>query len=182
MGVYGSDPRFRDHHRVDARGSKGVQYGNGNRQQNNFFHNHTVISLGSAALAPVLITGLILCAGPIGGVFDSVRSFISGSGLAQPAGEGPSVGFAASPEATLKPSSGAKTAPITVSGSGFSPGEKVAVRVHTYEAATVKADDSGAMSVKFRIPSDTFCPQDQCHVTVQGKSSIKWTEAVYSVR
>jgi hypothetical protein len=177
-------PNHHDPWRADVRDGQGVQVGNHNTM-NNFFHQkRVIISLGSVAAAAVIIVALFLFSGPVsraaGAIGDAFSNATENGGNG--GNQRPNTGLPARASVVLTPTSGAKTAQITVSGTNFQAGEPVSVTVHMYEAALVNADATGAFSVKIRIPSDEFCPGNQCTIQAQGKDSVSWNDAVYTVR
>jgi hypothetical protein len=79
----------------------------------------------------------------------------------------------------LQPTRGAKTSAIEVKATGFEPGERVNVRVMTYQVAELTADVGGSVAATIHIAESTVCPQSQCTVVVQGEQSLRWSNATY---
>jgi hypothetical protein len=90
-------------------------------------------------------------------------------------------GFFSRPSLTLEPSSGPRQRPITVTGTGYQPGETVEIRIHSRVYDSPTADSEGAFSATIRIRSDAFCPSEQCTVIAQGKQSLKWIDVPYNL-
>jgi hypothetical protein len=74
-------------------------------------------------------------------------------------------------------------ATVLVSGDGFSAGETIDIRVHTFEVASTHADGAGKFSnVAIVIPTDLskFAPQ-QFTVSATGRNSVKTAQAPITV-
>lgn len=74
-------------------------------------------------------------------------------------------------------------ATVLVSGDGFSAGETIDIRVHTFDVASTHADGAGKFSnVAIVIPTDLskFAPQ-QFTVSATGRNSVKTAQAPITV-
>jgi hypothetical protein len=87
----------------------------------------------------------------------------------------PDNGELGSPEIYLSATSAPSGESINVSGEGFSPGERVVIRVHTDEVASTEAGQDGSFAnVAIVIPQDLgiFAPEDFA-VTATGQDSVR---------
>src|SRR5207249_5404969 len=85
------------------------------------------------------------------------------------------------PEITLSGGTAPRGASITVSGSGFSPGELVEIRVHVTSVGTVTADSKGRFAQKVTVPESAPPPGFPTSVAATGHSSLKTATAPFTV-
>lgn len=85
-------------------------------------------------------------------------------------------------EITLSDSSAARGSPITVTGSGFEPGELVEIRVHVTTVGTVTADSNGSFRQRVTVPDAAPPPGFPTSVAATGHSSVKTATAPFTTR
>ena len=117
------------------------------------------------------VTGLVL----LGGSF-----LLPDSGGDHDGGGGGGGGPGGSTEITLSDASAPRGATLTVSGSGFSPGELVEIRVHVTSVGTVTTDSKGRFAQKVTVPESAPPPGFPTSVSATGHSSSKTATAPFS--
>jgi hypothetical protein len=84
------------------------------------------------------------------------------------------------PRVSLSRTSGPPGTSLTVSGSGFSPGESVVVSFHTTELTRIEADVKGAFGTSVRVPAN-WSFRGQFFVIARGESSLRSQTAPFQV-
>ena len=161
-------------------------------------HN-TAIVVAVIGLVGILLAAFIELL-PSLGIFDSGDGdgfiptwpeIVNSDGGRQQPGPGPSDGGETLPtgpvteraEIYLSATSAPAGESINVSGEGFSPGERVVIRVQTDEVASTEANGNGAFSnVAIVIPEDlsVFAPEDFT-VIATGQDSVRSARAEITV-
>jgi hypothetical protein len=151
---------------------------------------HALASTAAVAVIAVIVVG---CAGVAVIVFQGMRTPglnpFSGppahrtvapwaTGAADP---GSPAGPPPRPTVTVSPTSGRRTALLTLTGQGFAAGEAVQIEVSGFQEPGVTADAAGRFVSQFRLAAAVSCPQSQCHIIASGQTSAEWQEAVYTV-
>ena len=137
----------------------------------------SVVGSGTAGGSGKLIGSLIALAVVIvfggGGVWLLVHTVSSGT----------SPGFFGSPPTlSVSPATAPRGATITVSGTGFQPGETVDVYVHATLVGMAKTDGEGAFSKGFTVPASAPPPDFPTTVHATGESSVRTAQAPFSTR
>jgi hypothetical protein len=94
-------------------------------------------------------------------------------------GEG--CGVQAPAEVTLSTGSARRGAEVTVYGSCFKPGERIAIRVHAEEVGSATADCDGKFTQTIKIPSSAPQPGFPTSISATGRTSIKSASAPFTV-
>lgn len=87
----------------------------------------------------------------------------------------------ASAEITLSEASAPRGATLTVSGSGFSSGELVEIRVHVTTVGTARADSKGEFTQKITVPDSAPPPGFPTSVAATGRSTSGTATAPFTV-
>jgi hypothetical protein len=89
-------------------------------------------------------------------------------------------GKATRAEIKLSRATAARGASVTISGSGFQPGESVELRIHQEPIGTAKADAEGKFSQAVTIPPSAPPPGFPTSISATGRSSSKSGTAPFS--
>lgn len=90
-------------------------------------------------------------------------------------------GALSSPALTLAPATGPRNAPITVSGTGYGVRERIDVTLGVKILVSTTSDEHGGFTATVQVPSDAFCPSQQCDLIAAGKNTNRWVDAPYNL-
>lgn len=138
-----------------------------------------------ALVGSLLVVGSFALPEPVEAPTPSAPGEVAPAGppppVQQPPFDVPPPGPGRAPDISLSPGSGPAGTSISVSGTGFAPGETVVIRFHTRELDRIQADQQGGFpALTAQVPPDW--PFDgQFHVIATGNSSLRSARLPFEV-